>query len=259
MEDAKRLPNYNLFRKPRNRAIRELNNIFVVTGIARNAVNDARETLQSGPRTKLRFTIPTVRDEQIVAARNRSKILSLLEQAVNQDLFAQALVPAVALTEGYLADMLVMILRAFPQKLSSPEKKIDLQLVLQASNLDELLGKIVSNQIHATFYDSPVKYFKYIEHTLSISIPKRRKAAYAEVKATRDIYVHNGGIANEFYIQKSGDLARAEDGEPLPLDEDYFSSAITCMKGIVQSVYTGLLKKYGKSQKLSSKKDLRVM
>ena len=29
MENAKRLPNFRLFRSPRNRAIRELNNIFV--------------------------------------------------------------------------------------------------------------------------------------------------------------------------------------------------------------------------------------
>jgi len=259
MKDAKRLPNYDLFREPRNRAIRELNNIFVVTQIAQEAVKDAHTTLQSGRRTKLRFSIPTVQREKIVAARNKSDILSLLEQTINRDLFAQALVPAVAVTEGYLADMLSIVLRAFPKKLGSSEKKVDLPLVLESSDLEELLGKIISNQIYTAFYASPVKYFMYIEDTLSVSIPEARKKTYAEVKATRDICVHNGGVANKIYVEKSGDRARAEDGEPLPLDQTYFSSAIMGMKGIVQSAYSELLKKYGKSKNLRSTKRTPVM
>ncbi len=250
MENARRLPNYRLFRRPRTRAIRELNNSFVVTGIARNAVEVARQTLQSGPRTKLRFSIPTVRNEQVVVARNRSKILSLLEQAAARDLFAQSLVPTVAVTEGYLADMLRVVLRAFPNKLAVTDKKVDLAVVLDAEDLDDLLEGVISNQIHSAFYTSPSKYFEYIERTLSISLPANRKVMYSEVKATRDIYVHNGGIANRLYIQKAGALSRAEDGDPLPLDEDYFSSAITCMKGVIQSVYQSLLRKYGKSKEL---------
>ncbi len=81
MGNTRRIPNYMLFRKPRTRTIRALNNIFVITGIARNAVEDARQTLQTGPRTKLRFQIPTVQDDEVVVMRNRGKILSLLEQA----------------------------------------------------------------------------------------------------------------------------------------------------------------------------------
>jgi hypothetical protein len=123
MKNLNKLPNYMLFRKPRTRAIRELNNIYVVTGIARNAVEDARLTLKKGPRTKLRFSIPSVQDEQVVAARNRSKILSLLDHAVTCDLFSQALVPAVAVTEGYLVDMLSLIFHVFPKKLSLSERR----------------------------------------------------------------------------------------------------------------------------------------
>ena len=241
-----------LFRRPRNRAIRGLNNIFVVTGIARNAVEDARRTLESGPRTKLRFPIPTVQDEEVVAARNRSKILSLLKLAVDQDLFSQALVPGVAITEAYLADMLRLILKAFPKKLTATDKEIKLSLVLEATNLEDLLEDVIANQVHSVFYASPAKYFGYIEQVLSINIPNSRKAAYAEVKATRDILVHNGGVANKLYLQKAGALARAGEGEPLPVSEEYFSRAIASMKGVIQSVYTQLLAKYGKSRELAA-------
>ncbi len=252
MENARRLPNYMLFRRPRTRVIRQLNNIFVIIGIARNAVEDARKNLDAGPRTKLRFPIPTVQDEQVVAARNRGKILSLLQQAVSRDLFSQALVPAVAVTKSYLADMLALILRAFPKKLGTSEKKVELAIILEAENLDDVLNAVIASQIHSAFYASPAKYFEYIEQTLSISIPEGRKAAYAEVKATRDIYVHNGGITNRLYLQKVGPLARAADGAPLPLDEQYFASAIASMKGVVQAVYQRLLAKYGKSRELAA-------
>lgn len=252
MENATRLPNYQLLRRPRTRVIRDLNNIFVITGIARNAVEDARQLLQSGPRTKLRFPIPTVQDEEVVVARNRSKILSLLEQTATRDLFSQALVPAVALTEGYLADMLALVLRAFPKKLGVTERKVDLAMILEAHDLDDLLDEVISKQIHSAFYASPTKYFEYIESTLSISVPAARKVAYSEVKATRDIYVHNGGIVNRLYLQKAGKLARAANGDCLPLEEEYFSKAIMCMKRVVQSVYQGLLRKYGKSKELAA-------
>jgi len=251
MEKKKQVPNVKLFRRPRSRVIRELNNIVVVTGIARNAVEDARQTLQSGTRTKLRFQVPSVKGEQVVAARKRSKILSLLEQAVSRDLFSQALIPAVAVTEGYLAHMLRLVLRAFPKKIGVSEKKVDLAVILEAEDLDNLLDAIILKQINSAFYASPSKYFEYIESVLSISIPASHKAAYSEVKATRDIYVHNGGIVNQLYLQKAGGLARAGDGDPLPLDEEYFSKAITCMKGVVKSVYQGLLKKYGTSKELA--------
>ena len=252
MEDANKFRNYMVFRKPRTRAIRELNNIYVISGIARNAIEDARRTLETGPRTKLRFEIPTIRDEKVVAARNRSKILSLLKRAANLDLFAQALVPAVAVTESYLAESLALIFRAFPRKLGGKDKKVDLNLILAADDIRSLLEEVITNEINRAFYASPTNYFAYVEDVLSVKIPDDRKSTYSEIKATRDIYVHNGGIANRLYRQKAGRLARAEAGDPLPLDEVYFASVITCMKGVVQGIYEALLRKYGDSKKFGA-------
>ena len=192
MEKETSLLNYQLLWKPRLRVFRELNNIVVITGIARNAVDDARQALQSAPDAKLRFQVPTVRDERFGVTRSRAKILDLLERAVTRDLFSQALVPAVALTEAYLADMLMLVLRAFPEKLGAKEMNADQAMILEAEDLDDLLDKVISKRIHSAFYDSPTKYFEYIERTLSISVPVSRRDAYSEVKATRDIYVHNG-------------------------------------------------------------------
>ena len=45
---------------------------------------------------------------------------------------------------------------------------------------------------------------------------------YMEVKATRDIFVHNRGIANEVYVRKAGTHARTKPGMVLPTDIQYF-------------------------------------
>jgi hypothetical protein len=131
-------------------------------------------------------------------------------------------------------------------------------LILEAYSIDEVLNEVIANHIHSAFYASPMKYFQYIEETLSISIPRDQKATYSEIKATRDIYVHNGGVANKLYLQKAGKLARAENGDLLPLDEHYFASAISCMKNIILSVYRGLLDKYGRSRQLSTHQRVAV-
>jgi hypothetical protein len=250
MDNATRLPNYMLFRKPRTRTTRALNNVFVVTEIARRAVAEARKTYRVTPPSQLNFSIPTVRGEEIVVARRRNKILSLLDQALDRDFFAQGLVSAVAITESYLGEMLSLILRAFPGKLGTPEGKVDLRMIVAAKSLDNLIEAIATKEIQTTFYASPSRYFENIEHTLSISIENKDKLSFAEIKATRDVFVHNGGIANRLYLQKADRLARAAEGRLLPMDDEYFSRSISLMKRIVRSVNEQLLRKYGKAREL---------
>ena len=159
MGNAKNLPNYQLFRQARTRAIRELNNIFVLADIASNAVDDDHRTLRLKSRAKRRFPVPTVRSEKVVVARKLSEILLLLEQAATRDLFSQALVPAVAVTESYIVDMLALVLWAFPEKLGMKEMKIDLTLILEAESLEQLFDRVILNEVHSAFYAVPAKYF----------------------------------------------------------------------------------------------------
>lgn len=255
MELLKKSLSHKEFKKTKKQAKEQIRNIFVVTSIAKNAVEDAYQTLSKDLSTKLRFAVPTVEKGRVVIARRPTDILSLLEQTASRDLYAQALVSAVAVTEGYLMNILSLILKAFPEKLGvadKADKKVDLSIILRSKDLEDVLEEVIFNQIHSAFYTSPAKYFQYIEQILSIAIPDDRKAAYGEVKATRDIYVHNGGIVNNIYLRKAGDLARSKEGELININERYFSDSIACMHGILNSVHAGLNKKYNKSKELDA-------
>ncbi len=48
---------------------------------------------------------------------------------------------------------------------------------------------------------------------------------YLEIKATRDVYIHNRGIANKQYVAKAGQHARVKAGLFLPIDLRYFSES----------------------------------
>jgi hypothetical protein len=65
---------------------------------------------------------------------------------------------------------------------------------------------VIRKQLVTVFYGSPERYFEYIENVLSIQIEKELKDTFAEIKASRDIIVHNSGIANEIYVGKRGML-----------------------------------------------------
>jgi len=237
--------NHMIFRRPRTKAIRTLNNIYVMNTIARSSLKEARNDLRSDRLKRLNFEVPTVSGETITIAKRKTKVLSLLDEAIDRDLYSQSIITAVAVTEAYLVKSLTTILTWFPDKLSAEQKKIDFSLVLESDDLNEVILRVVQRQVYSVFYTSPRKYFEYMEKAFAFELPQEVKEQYAEVKATRDILVHNSGEVNDLYLSKAGNRARAEEGELIPLDSEYFEQSIRTMKALVTRVYTKLLKKYG--------------
>jgi hypothetical protein len=251
MAKKKRPRNYLIFRKSRNRAILGLNNIFVLNELSINALFSAKKKLETDKSSRLDFEVPSVKGDFVTTARKRTKIIRLLHDAIDEGLAKSSIVSAVAITENYLAEMLGLVLRAFPDKLKGHDKKIELELVLNSNNLDNLFLEIIDRQIHSVFFAGPEKYFQYVENTLSIKIPESSKERYAEVKATRDLIVHNEGVINATYIRKAGKLARGKVGDTIPVDEMYFDPAIRTMKKLVNVIYSRSLKKFGDNKEFA--------
>lgn len=237
---------YMTFRRPRTRTIKALNNLSVINTIARNSLREVKTNLQCQRSVKLRYKVPVVSGETITVARRKSKIISLLDKAINRDLYSQSLITAVAITEDYLSKSLATILEWYPQKLSVyGDKKVDLTLILDSENKEELLQRIIFKVVYSIFYPSPAKYFETIEEILAITYQDPIKKQFSEIKATRDLLVHNSGIVNSIYLAKSKDLARGSEGEVIPLDNNYFDNSLRCMKRIISKTYSQLLQKYG--------------
>ena len=67
---------------------------------------------------------------------------------------------------------------------------------------------------------------------LAIEIEPEIISAYIEIKASRDIIVHGNGVANNIYLEKSGEAARASLGDELSIDRNYFKSVVISLKSL---------------------------
>lgn len=135
---------------------------------------------------------------------------------------ANGLYQLAMLIEVMLVDILRRIIVKYPAKLGS-KRQVPLKNILGATSLEEVQLAATDSFINELTYKSPAAFAQEIEQILSVNLlecPAYHQ--YIEMKATRDILIHNGGIANETYTNKSGTHARVQPGVVLPVDQIYF-------------------------------------
>lgn len=128
----------------------------------------------------------------------------------------------VTITEALLGDVVRAVVVRYPQKLGG-KRSIQLQAVLEAQSLEEVHMRATDALLNELSYKSPLDFASSLNELLSVNLlecPAFHK--YVELKATRDIYVHNRGFVNETYLKKAGSHARARDKMVLPVDIPYF-------------------------------------
>jgi hypothetical protein len=128
----------------------------------------------------------------------------------------------VTIVEALLGDVIRTVVTRFPHKLGA-KRTIPLQQVLEAKSLEDVHLRACDTLVNDLSYKSPREFAESLATLLSINLlecPAFHK--YVELKATRDIYIHNRGIANETYLRKADSHARASMGRMLPIDIHYF-------------------------------------
>jgi hypothetical protein len=244
--------NDQTFRPPRTRAIRALNDLYVLAGLSSQALLEMQKRVtENDDGDDVEFEAPAANGETTIVTRDASQLSKLLHLASARGVYEQLLVTGVAVTEDYLQGVLKTVFRWFPEKLNlsadgkQAEKTVALGLVIKSVSIDEILDTVIQKQLLAVFYGPPERYFDYIESVLSIKIEKSLRTSFAEIKATRDVIVHNSGVANEVYMSKAGEEARGEVGEHLTIDSAYFKSAIHTMKRLTHGIYSETMQKFG--------------
>lgn len=124
--------------------------------------------------------------------------------------------------EALFFDILRDILIQFPVKIPN-KKKFDVEILLEAKSLDEIKLNLINVIINEIAYKSPKEFAEEFNKYVGVNLlEKPAFHRYIELKATRDIYIHNQGIANEIYLSKADSSARVKSGEFLPVDIQYF-------------------------------------
>ncbi len=148
----------------------------------------------------------------------------------------------VTTVEALFGDLLRGILIEFPVKISN-KRKLDFETVLEAESLEEIKITLVNSIINEISYKSPKDFAEEFEKYAGVNLleqPTFHK--YIELKATRDIYIHNQGYANEIYLAKSATLARVKNKQFLPVDIHYFLYSYECCLQITEILEESLNK-----------------
>ena len=182
-------------------------------------------TSTEAPEIEISFPVGYRPDKTaILSTRKYTKqeLLGRYQFLAFQQMPVNGIAQLVTITEALLGDIVRNVIVRYPHKLGA-RRTIQLQAVLEAQSLEEVHLRASDALLNELSYKSPAEFSEALDNLLSINLlecPAFHK--YIELKATRDIYVHNRGIVNETYLKKADSHSRARIGQVLPVDIPYF-------------------------------------
>lgn len=148
----------------------------------------------------------------------------------------------VSLFEDLFFGVLRLWLTAYPGSLS--KKQIDVGTVLKAIDKPAIILKVVDRELNELKYERVAEWFAYLEKLANLGCPTTAEIEkLAEIKASRDILVHNNGVINATYIGKAGGCARHQDGDKLEIPEQYHRESWETIKKVVLDLSAAVVAK----------------
>ncbi len=245
--------NWNLAERVRKRStslIRTLNDqhIFITKTLPLLKAN-RDELAESTDERKRKFVVPS-RKRTGVARRTDADLKRIFDEYLDRELFSTLLIAAVSRTEDFLLVALREVLREYPSRLElslqgnaparGAELSVPLSEILAANELDSVVIGLIHRRLSAAAYASPRDYLRYLGAVIRMSTDAVEFEQYIEIKATRDLLVHNSGLVNETYLEKVGKAKRAKLGKQIPINRGYYDSSIAMLKKAANHVTDGV-------------------
>ena len=212
--------------------------------ISLETISDSKDFLN-----KKKFQVPSkVKGKTVI--RKEADLRKILKSATDQDLYQATFIYIVAQFEAYLSDIIALNLKFDQRKLrinisgGQSNKKIDISEVLDCQDHESVIELIIEKILGDLFYAGPKKQKEYIENVLSIELTETQWNKWFEYKATRDLLVHNSGIINNIYLEKSGELSRGSLNDHLTVDKTYFEDSLSNIKSMIGRIENGIRKKF---------------
>ena len=148
----------------------------------------------------------------------------------------------VSIFESYLVDLLRLWLTAYPNSLGG--KTVNFRAVLEAADKDAVTAFVVGEELNHVSYKKPADWFAYLNDKVDLGCPSDAEIArIVEAKATRDLLVHNRGIANPTYVGKAGPSARWAIGDRVKILEPYHRETWELFRDVVTAMSAAALAK----------------
>jgi hypothetical protein len=216
---------------------RHLNDVWILTSRLRTHLEKEADKLRASG-TEASYLIPSTRKKGIALTRRESVDLTKLYEAQHKrGIFETNLISVVSRTEAFIQDCLAVMLVEYPAKMTLLSKDgIPLDLFLQTEDKSEVITRYVALKCEGLMYGKPKDYLNKFGECLDIDLAADHVNSFIEIKATRDIIIHNNGKINKSYVDKAGAKKRGKVGDMLPIDHDYFRSSIISLKAFSMDV-----------------------
>jgi hypothetical protein len=176
----------------------------------------------------------TVTSQDDLAAKAPGYVSEQLAEATFQQF--------ISIFENFFFDLLRLWLMAYPQNLIG--KKVDFKAVLDAPDKESIALLVVNKELNEVLYERPTGWFAYLEEKAKLGCPTADEIErIAEAKASRDVLVHNRGIAGKLYESKAGTLARYKDGQRIDIPEYYHRETWELIRKVVADVSNAAIAK----------------
>lgn len=121
-------------------------------------------------------------------------------------------------------------------------KNIDINEVIDSSNKEEIINTIINKNLASLFYAAPKQQLEYLNKIAGISELEELFNNWIEIKATRDLIIHNQGFVNQVYLEKSGNKARQVLNKKIPIDDVYFKQTLANIKSLIGKITSKIQK-----------------
>jgi hypothetical protein len=228
------------------RLYRVLNDAWIFTELLRPDLRERAETLRaSNSKMKRSYQVP--KHDGTVSSKRRDEDIGLIFYAQHErGIFETNIVSLVSRTEAFIQDSLAIVAAAYPNKLSILADKggIPLDLFLEHEEREDVIRRFVAMKCEGLMFGKPSEYLDKAAKVLTIELNTNLVKEFIEIKASRDIIIHNSGRINKLYVEKAGDQRRGADGEELVIDRAYFRHVIVTLKKLSGEVQSKTEEKY---------------
>ena len=220
------------------RLYRYLNDAWIFTRLLRPELKKRADALRSS-KSKAKKPYPVPKRKGMVTSKRRDEDIGLIFSAQHQrGIFETNIVSMVSRVEAFIQDCIAIVANAYPKKLSilADKNGIPLDLFLEHESRDDVIRRFVSLKCEGLMFSKPAEYLDKAAKVLSIELDEETVQNFLEIKTSRDIIIHNGGLINKIYVEKVGDKRRGEAGEELVIDDAYFKHVIVTLKALSGSI-----------------------
>jgi hypothetical protein len=180
------------------------------------------------------MTTGTVTTQADLAAKARGYVAEQVTEATFQQF--------ISIFENFFFDLLRLWLMAYPQNLIG--KKVDFKAVLDAPDKEAITLLVVNKELNELLYERPAGWFAYLEDRAKLGCPSRDESdPIAEAKASRDVLLHNRGVASKTYESKAGRLGRYKDGQTIDIPEHYHRETWELIRKVITEIANAAIAK----------------